>query len=270
MLKRQHYMVLGAVVLLTLLVLKLPSRTAAQLKLAISGIFLPLFGLTDSAHRIAQKAGNAVIPRKQLLQQLDQLRKENQELRAQALRLEESARESVRLRQALGWAKDLPWKYKVARVIGRDPANWWRALRIDLGMRDGVVPNCPVFVAEGLVGRVSEANYNQAQVVLLGDPDCRVSVTIMEDNRILDMGVIAPSSSSLDKSIVDIGLLSRNSGLRPGQRVMTSGQGGVFPPGIPVGYIIDWRSVGYGLYNEARARLAVNINAVEEVFVKLP
>ena len=69
---------------------------------------------------------------------------------------------------------------------------------------------------------------------------------------------------------MDLSYLSRSSPLRAGQRVVTSGQGGVFPKGILVGHIVDFRTIGYGLYNEARVRVAVKMNALEEVFVKLP
>jgi len=82
-------------------------------------------------------------------------------------------------------------------------------------------------------------------------------------------GVIAPASS-LDNTIVELSYLSRNSKLAPGQRVVTSGDGGIFPKGILVGEVVDWKSVGYGLSTEARVKVDVNINALEEVFVKIP
>ena len=59
-----------------------------------------------------------------------------------------------------------------------EPANWWRTLRIDKGLRDGVNTNCAVFTTEGLVGRISDAGFAQAQVVLVGDPNCRVAKAI--------------------------------------------------------------------------------------------
>ncbi len=272
MLKRSHYIALGGVILLTLVILKLPARTAAQLKTAISSLFLPLQGLTRSGRNVTDNAGNAVIPRRQLVEQLEQLQLQNQELRLQVLRAEEAVRENARLHQALGILKEPPGKFKLARVAGRDPANWWRNLKIDRGARDGVVTNAPVIATDGasgqiaLVGRVSEVGFAQSRVVLLGDPNCRVSVLI-EETR--DHGVIAPSSQTpLDFSMVDIGYLSRNP--TAGQAVVTSGQGGIFPKGILVGKIVDWRTVGYGLYNEARVSLALNMNTLEEVWVKMP
>jgi len=268
MLRRPHYIILGLVILLTVVILKLPSRTAAQLKLAISGLFLPLFGLSGSTQQLAEKAGNAVVPRAELLRQIEQLQRANQELRVHAAAAEEVERENARLRQYFSFAKRERWKLKLARVVARDPANWWRTIRINLGNRDGITTNSPVLTAEGLVGRVSEVGYAQSQVVLLGDPDCRVSVMI-EDTR--DNGVIAPSTPSpLDNTLVDLSYLSRTSTLKAGQKVVTSGLGGIFPPGIPVGQIVDFRTIDYGLYNAARVKLEVKMNNLEEVWVKLP
>jgi rod shape-determining protein MreC len=267
--KRPHYIALGVVILLTVVVLKLPNRTAQQLKLAISGLFLPLFGLAGSVNQLADKAGNALVPRKDLIKDLERLRQENGELRLRLGQAEETARENARLRQYVGWVRQFPWRPKLAHVVARDPANWWRTIKIDVGLRHGVSSNAAVLSPEGfLVGRISEPGFTQSQVVLLGDPDCRVSVMI-EETR--DSGFIAPASSSpLDNILVEASNLSRHSPLRAGQRVVTSGLGGVFPKGILVGQIVDFRSVDYGLYNEARVKIAARLNALEQVWVILP
>ncbi len=60
MLRRPHYIALGLIVLLTLVILNLPGHTTARLKLAIGSLFLPLFGLAGSAHQPAGTAGDAV------------------------------------------------------------------------------------------------------------------------------------------------------------------------------------------------------------------
>ena len=269
MLNRRYYIALGIVVFVTLVLLKLPGKAANQLKLAIGGLFLPASGLTVSAREVTKKAANAVTSKDDLAHQLEVAQKENQELKIRVGQMDELARENARLRQYFGFSKQNPWKLKLARVVGSDPANWWKNLRIDLGTRDGLQANLPVLSGDGsLVGRIGELSYTQSQVVLLGDPDCRVSVMI-EQTR--ENGVIAPvSASPLDRTLVDLSFVSRNSKLTPGQRVITSGIGGIFPKGIPVGQIVDWKSVGYGLYLEARVKLQVNMNSLEEVWVKMP
>ena len=176
-------------------------------------------------------------------------------------------RENERLRALYGWTKVSPWKVKLARVIARDPANWWRNIHIDLGQRDGLRTDLPVLTADGLVGRVAEVGEARSRVVLVGDPNCRVAALALEGRVAVDNGVISGGSSVVDPSLVELSYLSRNSGLKPGQMIVTSGLGGVFPKGIPIGHLVDFRSIEYGLYTEARVKLAVNLNQLEEVWV---
>jgi rod shape-determining protein MreC len=82
----------------------------------------------------------------------------------------------------------------------RDPANWWRTVQIDLGSRDGVTDNLPVLTADGLVGRVSSVGLTRSQVVLIGDPNCRVSALV--ENPAHDTGVIS-ASGPLDNTLVE-------------------------------------------------------------------
>jgi rod shape-determining protein MreC len=70
--------------------------------------------------------------------------------------------------------------------------------------------------------------------------------------------------------VVELSYLSRDAVVRPGQKVITSGQGGIYPAGIVVGDVVDSRLVEAGIYLEARVRLAVNLAAVDHVWVKLP
>ncbi len=264
MLKRPQYIALGLVVVLTLLILNLPSPTTARLKLAIGSWFVPLFGLANSTDRLASRAGEAALPRSEVLRENNALKEQNQELHLQAAREEELTRENDRLRQLLGWQRQQPRKYKLAKVVLRDPANWWRTVQIDLGSRDGVKVNMAVQTMEGLVGRVASVMLTRSQVVLLGDPNCKVSARVLNPAR--DTGVIG-GSGPLDSEIVDLSYLSRNSDLKPGQTVVTSGLGGIFPNDIPIGKVIDSHTEEYGLYTVARVKLAANLSALEEVWV---
>lgn len=270
MLKRPHYIALGIVIILTFCLLKLPGRAAANLKLAISSLFLPLYGAAGSTQELIIRSSYAVVPRGELIRQLEVLQKERQETRLRLMQADEAMRENARLRDHFGIARQYPWKPLPARVSSHDTANWWRSLTIDRGSRDGVRTNCPVVTAEGLVGRVAEVGFTHARVVLLGDPDCRVAVMV-GDERSREQGVIDPSSSSpLDSALVELNYLSRNAKLAAGQVVVTSGEGGIFPKGIVVGHVATFRDVGYGLYKEAMVRLAVKMNQLELVFVLKP
>jgi rod shape-determining protein MreC len=268
MFKQQHYFALGAVVLVAVLLLSLPTHAAARLRLAVSSWFLPLFGLASSAQKLPADLADNVMPRHELLREINTLRRENEQLQAGQSQSVAIARENDQLRALLGWQKQLPWRLKPANVVARDPANWWHTIQIDFGSRDGARPNLPILTPEGyLVGRISTVSFYTSQVALLGDPNCRVSVII--DNPEHDMGVLT-ASGPLDASIAELSYLSGNIDLKAGQNVITSGLGGVFPKGIPVGKIVDFRSLEFGLDNEARVQIYAHLGALEQVWVLFP
>ena len=267
MFKRKHYFALAAVTLVAVLVLSLPRYAASRLKLAVGSWFLPLFGLASAGEQLPADLADSVLPRRELLSEIDRLRKENAQLNSQLLQASAIERENDRLRASLGWQRQIPWKLRLANVVTRDPANWWRSVEIDLGSRDGLRNELPVLTSDGLVGRVASVSFTHSQVVLVGDPNCRVSV--MVENSAHDMGVLT-ASGPLDNSLVQLGYLASSANLKSGQTVVTSGLGGVFPQGIPVGRIVDAQPVEYGLSIEARVKLNANLGSLEQVWVLFP
>jgi len=267
MLKRSHYIALGLVALLTLIILNLPSRTTARLKVIVGSAFISLFSLASASQDMANKAGDALTPRGELIRQNEVLRRENQRLQIEAMQAREVARENTQLRQQLGWQQKARWNLKPGNVVLRDPANWWRTVQIDLGTRDGLRVNLPVLTTNGLIGRVASVAFDRSQVVLLGDSNCKVPAAV--ENEARDKGIIN-ISDPLDSSLVILGHLSRNANLKAGQNVFTSGLGDIFPQGIPIGKIVDSRPVEYGLEFEARVKLAANLSGLEEVWVLFP
>ena len=275
MLRKPLYFALGIGALVGLIFISLPESAANRVKIALTGLFIPLFGLTESTQSVARRTGNSVVPREDLVRELEQLRAEKQKLEFSNAQLQEAARENDSLRKQSGFPARMPWKLKPARVIARDPANWWRTVFIDVGGKDGVRVDMPVITPEGLAGRVSTVGAARSQVVLLGDPNCRVAARVKET---AENGVVIPYAA--DPAIVTLTYLSRGGSvksgqsivtsgleLKPGNKVDTSGLGGVFPAGIHVGEILDVRNVGFGLYQEARVKLAVNLNSLDHVWV---
>lgn len=261
-------MALGLVLALALTLLVMPSKTTARLKLAIGGVFLPLFGLAGSSHQALQKAGAALTSRGELARQNELLRIENQRLLAQSQQLNSVLRENAMLRDQVKWQTlQQAWNLRLARVVTRDPANWWRTVQIDLGSRDGIRTNFAVLTTSGLVGRISSVSLTSSQVTLLGDPGCKVAAVVEETGS---QGIIG-ANDSFNSSLVTLNCYtSRDTSLKAGQNVFTSGLGGVFPKGIFIGKIVDTRLVEYGLYTEARVKLAADLSALDEVWIWFP
>jgi rod shape-determining protein MreC len=267
MLLRPHYIALGIVFGLTVVLLSLPTRVTGRVRIIFGGLFLPLFGLAGSAHQLTSQASDSMASRGELLRELQDLRQENERLKIQAQGAAEMERENVRLRKLFGWQQSQhQWKLKLGKVVLRDPSNWWRTVQIDLGSRDGISNSLPVLTAQGLVGRIANVEATRSQVVLLGDPNCRVSAMVENEKR--DLGIVS-AGGPLETSLVDLGLLPRDARLKPGQNVVTSGQGGLFPASIPIGKILDWQPAEHGLNTVARVKLGADLDSLEEVWVLL-
>jgi len=263
-LKRAQIIAPIVVLLLAVAAFNLPGQAVTRFKLAVSSVFVPFFSLNNAAQRTLPRAVDALTPRAELIRQNAKLRDENDQLRIAAWQSADALRENARLRAQLAWQQRTAWQVKPARVISRDPANWWRTVQIDLGSRDGVRTNAPVLTPEGLVGRVTAVGLTRSQIVLLGDPNCRVAAVVENERR--DTGILM-NASPLDADLVELNFLARNADVKPGQAVSTSGLGEVFPKGIPVGTVVDARPVEFGLYTQVRVKLAANLGGLEEVWV---
>jgi rod shape-determining protein MreC len=263
--KRAHYVALGTVAVLTLVILNLPPNVAARLRLACGGLFLPLFGLVGSGQTFVDRASYSLLTRGTLIGEVERLRQENAQLKLVAIQSRDVLNENARLRSALSWAPHAPWKLRAAHVIGREPPTFWRSITLDYGTRDGALVNQPVLTSEGLIGRLRSVGLTRSEVALIGDPECGVSVIVSEtrDNAIIQEA----RSAAVGDGYVTLKTLQNSPGILASHSVVTSGLGGVFPKGIPVGQVVDTRSVDGGLYTEARVKLAANLNRLEEVWV---
>ena len=264
MFRRTQYFALGTVIVLSLALLNLPPSVAARLKLACGAVFLPLFGLARAAPSFMDRTAYAVLPRSALISEIERLRLENDQLKVEAAQAAEGLAENTRLRQQLGAAPRGKGKYHLARVVGREPTAWWRGVTIDYGTRDGALLSQTVCTSEGLVGRIAEVGYSHSKVALIGDADCGVSALIAETR---DNGLIKGPQSTLDAGLVEWTALQHSPQVMAGQTLITSGLGGVFPKGIPIGRILDTHTERSGVTTTARVKLAANLDRLEEVFV---
>ncbi|MBT5312010.1 MAG: hypothetical protein HOL38_10560 [Verrucomicrobia bacterium] len=259
----------GAVLLTVFLLLVMPESARARLKSAIGALFLPVIGISTTGQVALESlgqlgaSGSASSPTHQALGQAPDVPPSLADLHVENALLRE---EINQFRDANDWERRIPWESKLVRVVGRDPYNWWRRIKINLGSNKGIRFNQPVISAKGnLVGRVSEVGPLTSWVVLAGDPNCRFSALIKESRS--QGGIVSPRQYSSDPRVVELTYLPNDVELRPGQAVVTSGLGGGFPKEIPVGLVVDsWISKD-GLYTEARVKLHANLNQLETVRV---
>jgi rod shape-determining protein MreC len=269
MLKRPHFIALGILGILALVILNLPQHTAGQIKLAVGSLFLPLFGLSRSSQHLAKETGNAVTSRAEFEREIEALRATNQVLQLVAAQNDALVQQNNQFRQLYGWQQNSSWRNRLhlGRVVARDPENWWDIVHIDLGSRDGVQTDLPVLAPEGyLIGRVVSVSLTRSEVILLGNPNCRISARVEKAD---EEGILLGGTSKLDKTFVTLGMLPGASKAKPGERIFTSGDG-VLPPSIPIGQIADNPQPNELGSGEVSVKLFANPASLDEVWVLTP
>ncbi|WP_083607493.1 rod shape-determining protein MreC [Thalassospira sp. TSL5-1] len=158
------------------------------------------------------------------------LREENRELLAWQQIARNLNYENKRLRELTHFANP-PAQHEVsARVIADMGGAFAQSMMISAGTRDGVNKGQAVLSDEGLIGRIADAGYQASRVLLITDINSRIPVMI-ENSR--DRAFL--SGDNTDRPILTF--LTADASIAPGDRVLTSGHGGAFPPGIPVGIV---------------------------------
>jgi len=140
------------------------------------------------------------------------------------------ASENSRLRELLKLTPEPTTTFVTARVIANSGGAYVRSLMVHAGSENGIERGQAAVTGEGLVGRVTEVGSRAARVLLLTDLNSRVPV-IVEGSQ--HRALLAGDNSERPC----LRYLDTRAGVNIGDRVITSGQGGVFPPGLPVGVV---------------------------------
>ena len=174
--------------------------------------------------------------------------------------------ENLTLKEVLGKTESLSGYESIqATVIGRDPSLWYNLLTVNRGTQHGVKENMAVITSKGLIGKVRHASPYTSTIQLLSAPDRnnRISAYVQgEKNKFyLIEGYDSESGSLLLKKI------PYETEIEVGQKVLTSGLGGVFPSGLLVGEITEVVPDDYGLNKTAYVKPAADFYEIDHVII---
>ena len=187
------------------------------------------------------------------------------QLTVENLRLKEVEAENVRLRSLLQFRDVNPsFTYKGGQVVGRvvasEPTSIVQSILIDIGSNNGIEPGMPVVTERGLVGRVTDVYRNAARVLLIVDSSSNVN-TMLQNTRL--RGILRGRAGQLP--IMDY--LPQDQPILVGDIVVTSGEGGSFPVGIPVGQVVEVEQNDVEMFQRAVVRTTVDFDVLETVLV---
>jgi rod shape-determining protein MreC len=189
------------------------------------------------------------------------LREEAQRLRVEALRVTETDAENQRLRRLLVLKESLPLETLAGEIIAREWGGWVRSLTVNRGRGDSVARLSAVIAPDGLVGRVVDVRATSSIVQVLTDPASTVGAHIV---RTRTPGIVEGEP----RGTLRFKYMARDGGgMQVGDLVVTSGLGGLFPGGIPIGRVRSIDDRGAALFSYAQLTPAVDFARIDEVLL---
>jgi rod shape-determining protein MreC len=199
---------------------------------------------------------------------LRHVRQQNKDLQQQLTRMRieqaaiaEDALEGQRLQAILGFKQRYVGSTVAAQVIGASGSDQSHVLTIDKGWRDGLKPDMAVITQDGIVGKIRDVDPTTAHVLEIDDQTSGAGVVLASTRiRAILRGTAAGR--------VQIGNLTADSRIKPGEQVLTSGGDQVYPRGLPVGTVVSIApDPDRQLYTDILIHPAVNLDRVEEVLI---
>jgi rod shape-determining protein MreC len=234
------------------LIRKMALEMVSPLETAIN---LPLQGLSDVWKRYIFLVGRE--------ENNKRLREQNSQLLDELIKYREGYQEGIRLQKILKLRDSLPFSTLAARVVGRNPSSIFKMILINRGERDGLRAGLPVMAVPGLVGRILETSWHVSRVLLLIDENSNIDALLQESRA---QGILQGASSSG----CNLKYVSKTMDVKVGEVVISSGLGGVFPKGLPLGVVTSVSKKEADLFQRINVAPFMNPAGIEEVLVIIP
>jgi rod shape-determining protein MreC len=190
------------------------------------------------------------------------MRDEIKGLNARIIAAGETAAANQRLEKLLGMKNAVKAPVVAVSVIGEDLNSWFRTVVIDQGSSSGIAEGMAVVAADGVVGQIVKVSPTTSRVLLLTDHASGIAATIQRSRA---RGVVKGKGEGL----CSLEFTTREENVKVGDIVITSGIGGVFLKGIPIGEVTMVKRGEYGIFQTVTIKPLVRLAHLEEALVVL-
>jgi rod shape-determining protein MreC len=222
---------------------------------------------------VSSKAGGATSNFFRQIFSFRSIAAENEQLKQRVTQIESElhnarlqAAENERLKGLLDLRNQSTYQTLPARVIARDPSVWFNTITIDRGTSSGVKINMPVVSATGIVGRVITVSPWASQVMLVTDEKAGAGAVV---GQLGESGALGSVRGRPDLGLIEMRYVSGLEKVTLGDYVMTTGQDGIYPPGLNVGEIVDVKNGTATQPHQILIRPGARLDRLEEVAVLL-
>jgi rod shape-determining protein MreC len=248
---------------LTLVLMVLDHRNGWlwHVRYAASTVVEPIYRIAGLPAVGVRTLSVAFADRQQLTEQNQRLREDLLLANAKLNRMASVAEQNQRLKELLDTQHSLELNVQLARVIGVDLGAYRYELALNLGARDGIKVGQPVIDAHGVIGQVKATLPTTSVVMLVTDPAHAIPVVVERS------GLRTVAYGSRDGNELALPNIPLAADVRVGDHLLTSGLGGRFPPGFPVGDITAVAPAATGMFQVARATPAADLDRSEDVLL---
>jgi rod shape-determining protein MreC len=201
-----------------------------------------------------------------IAQENEQLKQRLAEVESELHNARVQATENDRLKGLLDLKEKATFETVPARVIARDASIWFNTITINRGTSSGVAVNMPVVSATGIVGRVISVSPWSSQVMLVTDEKAGAGAVV---GQLGQSGALGSVRGRPDLGLIEMRYVSGMEKVALGDYVLTTGQDGIYPPGLNVGEIVDLKNGTATQPHQILIRPGARLDRLEEVAVLL-
>ncbi len=244
-----------------LMVLDYRGHWLAQARYGTAVVIEPLYKLAALPSQAVETARVAFASRKQLTSENRRLRQDLLLANARLNRMAAVAKQNDKLKQLLDTRRSLKLNVQLAQLIDVDLGAYRHRIMLNVGANQGVATGQVVIDADGIMGQVVEVLPDTCVVMLVTDPDAAVPVVIERT------GQRTVAYGSRAGSLLQLPNIPVSADVRAGDELLTSGLGGRFPSGFPVGRIESVKPGPSGMFLTAEARPAARLEYSSNVLL---
>ena len=254
-------LILFLAVAITVMVIDHRGDYLQSLRARASLLVEPLYRLAALPASVARATRNAVVSQEQLSNENRELRQQLLLAQARLNRLDALLAQNARLKDLLDAQQHLGLSVQFARLIDVDLDPFRHRVVLDVGSNQGARIGQPLIDAHGIMGQLIEVLPNTSVAMLITDPTHAIPVVVERTG----LRAIAYGSGASDR--LELRDVPRSADLRSGDKLLTSGLGGRFPAGFPVGVVGDVSTDSKGLFIAASARPTAALDRSGEVLL---
>jgi len=254
-------LILAITVSLVLMIVDQRDEILAPARQTISAAVHPVRLVADLPSEIGRFLSREFRSRRELLSEIERLKDQQLLNDARLQKLDSLEVENIRLRELLGSSYEVGQPVLIAELMKVDLDPTTHLIQIDKGAGDGVYSGQPVLDANGVIGQVDEVGAFTANVRLITDPSHAIPVQINRN------GIRTVAMGTGDLHRLELSSLPKNTDIKVGDLLVTSGLGGRFPPGYPVARVSSIDTSPGRPFARVSAKPAGALDRIQEVLL---